>query len=168
MLTLWGQPRRFCDGIHRREFLHLGLGLGGLSLADVLRSRAQASPAVKPRSKSIIFIRLGGGPSHLDMYDLKPNAPVEVHGEFKPIRTNVPGFDICELFPLQAKIADQLALVRTVVFKQDQHSSSEVYTGLPPRVRPTTCPVGDEKPQRPAFGSIVSRLCSAADDAMPR
>jgi hypothetical protein len=163
MLRLWGQPRRFCDGINRRDFLGVGLGLGGLGLADVLRARANASSAVKQRPKSIIFIFLGGGPPHTDMYDLKPDAPAEYRGEFKPIRTNVPGFDICEHFPLQAKIADQLAVVRTVAFNPGlpDHSALELFTGHPSLTL-------DQKPQRPAFGSIVSRLCSARGDGMPR
>src|SRR5262245_32029649 len=104
MLTFWGPQRRFCDHISRRDFLRVGaLGLGGLTLADVLRLRARAgNPS---RARSVIMVCLAGGPSHIDMYDLKPNATAEYRGDFKPIRTNVPGFDICELFPQQAKIA---------------------------------------------------------------
>jgi hypothetical protein len=167
MLTLWGQPSRLCDGIHRRAFLRIGMGLGGLTLANVLRGRAAASPEARPRRKSIIFVLLGGGPSHIDMYDLKPNAPAEVRGEFKPIRTNVPGFDMCELFPLQAKIADQLALARSVVFNQASHTLSEVYTGFPPLQEDQDFDA-TTMPPRPAFGSIVSRLSGGAHDGMPR
>ena len=76
------------------------------------------------------MIWLNGGPSHIDMYDLKPDAPVEYRGEFKPIQTNVPGFDICELMPLQAKIADKLALVRTIQFSEATHLPDEVFTGF--------------------------------------
>src|SRR5579864_5669510 len=102
MLTLWGARQRFCDGINRRNFLKIGAFGAGLSLADVLRLRAQAGTATGSSHKSAIMIFLPGGPSHIDMYDLKPNAPAEFRGEFKPIRTNVPGVEICEHFPLQA------------------------------------------------------------------
>src|SRR4051794_10326774 len=105
MLTFWGAPRRFCDRVNRRDFLRVGaIGLGGLSLADVLRLRARAGDATSPRA--VIMVCLAGGPSHIDMYDLKPNAPTEYRGDFRPIGTNVPGFDVSELFPLQARIAD--------------------------------------------------------------
>src|SRR5262245_20987989 len=118
MLTFWGARHRACNRVPRRDFLRVGaLGLGGLTLADVLRLRAQAatsSTQARRAPRSVIMICLAGGPSHLEMYDLKPQAPVEYRGEFRPIRTNVPGFDICEHMPRQAKIADKLALVRTV------------------------------------------------------
>jgi hypothetical protein len=154
MLTVWGSPRRFCDHVHRRDFLKVGaLGLGGLTLADVLRLRAQEGEAQKPRA--VIMVCLAGGPSHIDMYDLKPDAPVEFRGEFKPIKTNLPGFDICEHMPLQARIADKLALVRTVQFVEPmQHELQEVYTGLP------------KAAQRPAFGSVVSRF-KGSEHQMP-
>ena len=98
MLTLWGSAQRFCDGISRRDFLKVGiLGLGGLSWADLLRLRAHGAAAAHSTPKAVIMVVLEGGPSQLDMYDLKPEAPAGVRGEFKPIRTRVPGFDICEL-----------------------------------------------------------------------
>jgi len=151
MLTLWGRSRGFCDHISRRDFLQVGaLGIGGLTLADTLRLRAQGSTKSSPRS--VIMIWLNGGPSHIDMYDLKPDAPVEYRGEFKPIRTNVRGFDICELMPLQAKIADKLALVRTIQFSEATHLPDEVFTGF----------VGSA--QRPPFGSFISRFRGAPRD----
>src|SRR5262249_13514979 len=117
---------RFCDGISRRNFLRVGsLGLAGLNLPDLLRWKAQAASSSSPPldgedrlrgNKSIIMVYLFGGPSHLDRYDLKPEAPAEYRGEFKPISTNVPGTQICELMPLQAKIADKLAIVRNMDF----------------------------------------------------
>src|SRR5437867_1681157 len=112
MLTFWGQKQGFCDGVNRRNFLKVGAFGAGLSLADLLRLRASASaPAGRgsqTRQKSAIMIYLPGGPSHMDMYDLKPNAPAEFRGEFKPIDTNVPGVQICEHFPLQARMWDKL------------------------------------------------------------
>src|SRR4051794_35576637 len=113
MLTLWGDRFSFCDRVSRRGFLRAG-AVGGLSLANLLRLRAQSPPKSKPRA--VIMVCLAGGPSHLETYDMKPNAPADIRGEFKPIRTNVPGFDVCEHFPLQARIADKLALVRTLQF----------------------------------------------------
>src|ERR1051325_5529939 len=111
MLTLFdpGQER-FCDGISRRGFLKAGgLALGGLTLSDFLRLKARG--AVAPtRGKSVIMICLGGGPSHLDTYDMKPGAPAEIRGDFHPIRSKVPGMAFCELLSAQAKIADKLAV----------------------------------------------------------
>jgi hypothetical protein len=146
MLTFWGDKHSFCDRVTRRDFLRVGaFGLGGLTLADVLRLRAE-TPTVKPRA--VIMVCLAGGPSHLETYDMKPNASEDYRGEFKPIRTNLPGFDICEYMPLQAKIADKLSLVRTVQFVEPmQHELEEVYTGFPKAGR------------RPSFGSVVSRFC---------
>src|SRR5271165_1407385 len=114
MLNIWGAKHRaFCDRLTRRDFLRVGaLGLGGLTLADFLRLRGQG--AVKPKSphKAVILVCMEGGPSHIDMYDMKPDAPAEVRGEFKPIDTNVSGVRIGEHLPKQAKIVDKLAVVR--------------------------------------------------------
>ena len=96
----------------RRSFLQVGtFALGGLTLAEMLRQQALSGTTAK-RPKSALLIHLSGGPSHLDMYDMKPEAPAEYRGEFSPIRTNVPGMEICELMPRQAKIADQFAILR--------------------------------------------------------
>jgi hypothetical protein len=156
MLTLEGARRhRLCDGLSRRDFFKVGaLGLGGLTLADVLRARAAAPGRTLPRS--VIMVYLPGGPSHLDLYDLKPDAPVEIRGEFKPIRTNVPGVDICELLPLQAQIADKYAIVNGLQCV-DTHSAELLMRGhLGGPVR------------RPVFGSIVSRFRGGTSpDGMP-
>jgi hypothetical protein len=154
VLTLWGARRRFCDRVNRRDFLRIGaLGLGGLALPDILRLRAQGGTKSTPRA--VIMVCLAGGPSHMDMYDLKPGAPADFRGEFRPIRTNVPGFDVCEHMPLQAKIADKLSLVRTVQFVEPmQHELEEVYTGFP------------RAAGRPSFGSVISRF-RGADAKLP-
>jgi hypothetical protein len=144
MLTLWGRQHRYCDGINRREFLRVG-ALGGLSLAGLLRQQAHASQPARP--KSVIYVVLGGGPSHIDMYDLKPDAGDSYAGPFKPIATRLTGVQICELMPLQASIMDQFALLRGIRSIENDHFLSEVYTGLPRGAG-----------HRPAFGSIVSRL----------
>ncbi len=155
MLTLWGRGHRFCDRVTRRDFLKAGsLGIGGLTLADVLRLRAGAGDGPSP--KSVIMVCLAGGPSHIDMYDLKPQAPAEVRGDFRPIPTNVPGLDISELMPLQATIADKLALVRTVRFVEPmQHELQECYTGY------------TKADKRPAFGSVVARFRSGHEPLLP-
>src|SRR6266566_1848206 len=102
---------KFCDGLTRRDFLRVGaLGFGGLTLADLLRLRTAGAVAPEGRGKSVIMICLGGGPSHVDTYDMKPAAPREFRGEFRPIRTNVPGMEISEMLPQQAKIADKFAV----------------------------------------------------------
>src|SRR5438105_15187175 len=95
MLTIYGSPSRFCDGISRRNFLKIGaLGLGGLSLPQLLH--AEAASGIRHSHKAVIMIFLPGGPSHQDIFDLKMDAPAEVRGEFKPIKTNVSGIEICE------------------------------------------------------------------------
>ena len=130
MLISWGAQQTYCDGISRRNFLRAGgLGLGGLTLTELLRSDAQAGPSHRP--KSVIYIVLPGGPSHIDMYDLKPEAPAEYRGPFHPIATRLPGIDICELMPRQAQLMDQLVLLRGIRSVENDHFLSEVYSGLP-------------------------------------
>jgi len=149
MLTFWDRNHYpLCDGINRRDFLMAGtLAVGGLTLADLLRSRAQGADIPRSGNKSVIMIYLPGGPSHIDTYDLKPDAPVEYRGEFKPIQTNVPGMQICEHFPLQATIADKFSIVRTIKFI-GTHESHELITGVGIR----------DRNKRPAFGSVISRI----------
>src|SRR5262245_30655504 len=107
--------QRFCDGVTRRNFLCVGgLGFAGLTWADLLRLRAQDGPRPRRRRRSVIMIVLSGGPSHIDTYDMKPGAPVEFRGEFRPIQSAVPGLRVCELLPLQARIADKWSLVRSL------------------------------------------------------
>jgi hypothetical protein len=143
-------------GIGRRGFLRVGaLTLGGLTLGDVLRLRAEAPAPGKPRQKSVILIHLSGGPSHLDMYDMKPGAPVEYRGEFRPIKTKVPGMELCELMPLQAKITDRIAILRGVQLAH-LHTANEFYSGFPWQESPRASVPGEA--QRPALGSVVSRL----------
>ncbi len=158
MLTLWKERRSYCGGLSRRGFLQAGaLGLCGLTAADLLRLRAHGGIDPARSGKAVIMVCLSGGPSHIDTYDLKPDAPAEYRGPFKPIKTNVPGFEICELFPRQATCADRLALIRGVKFSADfGHKLHEVYTGFPPEA------------QRPAFGSVVSRLRADRAASLPR
>src|SRR5436305_6066016 len=116
MLRITGSPRRLCDGITRRDFLHAGaLGAAGLSLPGLLQARAASKPRAG-KAKSCILLFMDGGPPQMDTFDLKPEAPPEVRGEFKPIATSVPGIQVCDQLPLVAKHADKLAVVRSVSF----------------------------------------------------
>jgi hypothetical protein len=108
--------------ISRRQMLRIGgLTLGGLSLADLLRLRAQASTGIAPKDRAIIVLWVHGGPSHLETYDLKPDAPSDTRSLFKPIHTNVPGMDICELLPKHARMADKFTLLRSVAHDEADH-----------------------------------------------
>jgi hypothetical protein len=161
MLTLWGAKQGFCDGLSRRNFLKIGAFGAGLSLADLLRLRADAAAptgAAGTRPKSAIMIYLPGGPSHMDMYDLKPDAPTEFRGEFNPIATNVPGVQICEHFPMQARMWDKLACIRSIV-SVDEHSDSLVMTGHSNRENMTA--------NHPSFGSVVSRVRGGGQADVP-
>jgi hypothetical protein len=149
MLTFLNGSHRYCDGLSRRGFLKVGAFGAGLSLIDMLRGRATASNRANTSPKSAIMIWLGGGPPHLDMYDLKPEAPAEFRGEFTPIQTNVPGVQICEHFPLQARMWDKLAVIRSLV-STDDHYDTETMTGFNENKNRTL--------HHPSFGSVVSRL----------
>src|SRR5215510_7105352 len=100
MLTFFsGERAPYCDGVSRRSFLKAGgLALGGLALPDFLRLKAHGAVSSGGKARSVIMICLGGGPSHVDTYDMKPDAPAEIRGEFRPITTNVSGMELCELF----------------------------------------------------------------------
>lgn len=135
----------------RRDFLAMGgLALGGLTLPQLLAARSPQSG----RSKSVIMVFLAGGPSHIDMYDLKPDAPTEIRGEFDPIATKVPGISICEHLPLQAAIADRWSVVNGVRMF-DTHSAWVVMTGF------------EEKAKRPVIGSVVSKIRGATTNGLP-
>jgi hypothetical protein len=140
-----GQP-------NRREFVRVGgLGAAGVTLPWLLRQEAKAAEsrgAEKPaRPKSVIYVVLDGGPSHIDMWDPKPDAPAEVKGPFGPIATKLPGVRFTELMPMQAQIMDRLALLRGVRSVENDHFLSEVYSGLPRTAG-----------KRPCFGSVASKL----------
>src|SRR5437867_1418470 len=158
MLTFFnGDRERFCDGISRRSFLKAGgLALGGLALSDHMRLRAEGAVASEGKGKSVIMICLGGGPSHIDTYDMKPEAPAEIRGEFRPIKTNVPDMRISELLPRQAKLADKFAVVRSATWEEPDHQRIEIFTGFPKRQR------------RPSFGSYISRLAQRRQTALPK
>jgi hypothetical protein len=162
MLTIFGRRDKksgFCDGFSRRGFLTIGgAAMGGLALSDILKMEAQAG--IGSSHKAIINIYLPGGPSHLDMWDLKPNAPVEIRGEFDPINTNVPGIQICELFPKIAAMMDKFVIVRSLSDSDGGHDGYQCMTG---RKRSDRGPGGGW----PSAGAWVSRLAGPANAAVP-
>ncbi len=152
---------RFCDGIRRRDFLRLGtaglFGLG-LSLPDLLRLQARAAEeGRRPNDVSLIFLFLHGGLSTMDTWDLKPAAPVEFRGEFRPIATNVPGIQITEHLPRTARQMDKIALIRSFRHHNSDHGPADHYmltgyfpqAGFNPSLKPNN--------QRPAHGAVVAR-----------
>jgi len=146
----------------RRSFLQVGaLAVGGLTLPNLLRLRA-AQPAAARQKKSVILIWQAGGPSHIDMYDLKPNAPAEVRGEFKPISTNVPGIQIGEHLPNQAKLFDKLSVVRSAFHTNAGHGmgSQWMQTGYQ-----ATIEVNDNI--YPSTGSVVAKMNGPNDPGLP-
>jgi hypothetical protein len=161
MLTLEGAGHSLCSGVTRRDALRIGtLGALGLTLTDLLRLRAEASPT-KGQATSIIMIHLSGGPSHVDTYDPKPDAPVEVRGEFKAIPTKVAGVQFSEHFPLQAAMMDRLAILRSVHrVVPEEHASSLMVTGYTNTERRA---IGD----RPSIGSVLSKLRTKTDALIP-
>ncbi|GIW95897.1 MAG: hypothetical protein KatS3mg110_3938 [Pirellulaceae bacterium] len=161
MLTILGQPTRragFCDGVDRRDFLKIGgMVLGGFSLAELLRLEARAG--VGRSHKAIINIFLPGGPPHQDMWDIKVDAPAEIRGEFRPIKTNVPGIEICELFPRIASMMDKFVPIRSVVGATGHHYSFQTLTGR----HNANQPAGGW----PSFGAWISKLQGPVDPAVP-
>lgn len=158
MLTIPGSAKRFCDGVPRRDFLKLGaLAVGGLSLRDLLAAEAATG---RRGHKAVIMIYLAGAPPHQDMYDIKVDAPVEIRGEFRPIRTRVPGIQICEHLPRLAAAMDKLVPIRTVVGSPDgNHDSFICYTGHTARQQP---PGG-----WPSLGAVVSKLAGPTHPSVP-
>lgn len=162
MLTIFG-PREpgksFCDGLSRRSFLKVGgAAMGGLALSQILQMEAAAGIGASHRA--IINIYLPGGPSHIDMWDPKPNAPAEIRGEFSPIATNVPGIQICELFPRIAAMMDKFAIIRSLADSDGAHDCYQCMTGHRK---------GERQPNGgwPSGGAWVSRLAGSVNPAVP-
>ncbi len=164
MLTFFGGKQRFCDGISRRNFLKVGaLATGGLTLADLLRLEAQAGSTRSSSTqapKSIINIYLAGGPTHMDTFDLKPDAPAEFRGEFRPIATNAPGVEICELLPKLAKLGDKIALIRSVSGVRDEHSPRQSDSGWSENDLRS---LGG----RPGLGPVISKVYGSVHGTAP-
>jgi len=151
-----------CEGFHRRDFLKIGTaGLLGLTLPELLRLEAQASPQSRARAKakSIIMVWLAGGPATIDMWDLKPEAPEGIRGEFKPIKTNVPGIEICEHLPMMAKVMDKCTIVRSLYHNIGAHELGTLYmtTGNRPSL----------SLKYPSLGSICAKVLPAPKGVPP-
>ncbi|HEV3021552.1 MAG TPA: DUF1501 domain-containing protein, partial [Pirellulales bacterium] len=152
---------RSCDRFRtsRRSFLHAGSALG-LSLSGLLRLReASAVAAARPKARSVVILYLSGGPSQLDMWDLKPAAPEAIRGTFRPIDTSVPGIQICEHMPRMAKLADQCAIVRSMSHGDGDHLKA-TYLAMTGGVlsRPVVQASGMQRSDRPHVGSVLSQV----------
>jgi len=159
MLNVGAGRYALCDGMPRRSFLRIGaLGFGGLALPDLLRADETAGSS----RKALINIHLPGAPSHQDLWDLKPDAPAEFRGEFRPMATRVPGMQICELLPGLARRADRFAILRGLVGAfDDGHNTNMIMTGYPGDALKS---VGGH----PSIGSVISKLSSSsADPTLP-
>ena len=172
MLSILGRSVRLCDGVTRREALRVGgLGFTGLMWSDWLRAQAAAGSrtgaAKKPaasgfgKAKACILVFNYGGPSHLDTFDLKPNAPREIRGEFNPIATRVPGISITEHLPRLASQANRYAIIRSVTHRDNDHAIG-AYLALTGHSHPKNAILGIEPPatalDMPSLGSVVSKL----------
>lgn len=162
MLRVTGPSARLCDGLSRRSVLQIGAlagmaGFSGLTLPRLLA--AESTSASSKKHKSVIVVYLSGGLSHQDTFDLKPNAPAEVRGEFKSIPSNVPGIGVCELLPKMARCMDKVALVRSVVGQPDEHSSWMSTTGRPMELA--------KRENAPHFGGVVAKVQGAVDPLIP-
>lgn len=153
---------RHCDGLSRREALKIGaLGVAGLSLPMLLRNEGHAAPAaaLAPRARSVILLFLSGGPSHLDTWDLKPDAPEEVRGTFAPIATNVPGIQIGEHLPRMSRVADKCCIIRSMRHANGNHPAASYWmmVGSPmTRVAPQVVTMSRE--DRPHPGAVLARF----------
>ena len=160
-----GTTMRYCDGLSRRSFLQIGMaGMGSLTLPQLARAREQSVQTGTPRKDtSVILLWLDGGPSHMDLYDLKPEAPAEYRGLWNPIHTNVSGFEISELFPLQAQIADKFSIVRSLHHDTGDHFTAGhwILTGH------GGVSGADTTIRSPSIGSMATKLTGARQSGMP-
>jgi hypothetical protein len=163
MLDIVGRPVRLCDGISRRGFLRVGSLGAGLTLPNVLRSRQVQAATADRNDTAIILLFQAGGASHIDMYDMKPAMSAEVRGPFNPITTNQPGLDVCELMPGHARIADKLAIIRSIKHNLAVHDDAThwVQTGWP------LLNARQMGQQNPSQGSVISALAGPRKSGMP-
>lgn len=160
-----GESGQYCDGYSRRSFLQLGMaGMGALTLPQILQAKEASSPTgSSSKNTSIILVWLDGGPGHMDMYDMKPEAPAEYRGLWNPIRTNVPGMEITELYPLQAKVADKFSIVRSLHHENGDHFAAGhiILTGR------GGASGADTPGKYPFIGSIATKLTGPRKPGMP-
>jgi hypothetical protein len=163
-----------CDGLTRREVLRAGaLGFGGLTLPALFRlqgARAGEIPSRRAphRARSVVILFLSGGPSQLDMWDLKPDAPQEVRGTFRPIDTNVPGIQICEHMPRMARIADKYTIVRSMSHGEGEHLRASFWSMTGGRLlRPVVQASGMSRGDRPHVGAVLSKFLRGSSSLPP-
>jgi uncharacterized protein (DUF1501 family) len=165
MLTILSRPQRVCSGLTRRELLRAGgAGLLGLSLPGVLAAEESAPAFSHGRARSVIFLFLFGGPSQLETFDMKPDAPSGIRGPFRPIASRTAGLRICEHLPQLARASNKFCVVRTVTHRHNDHNASHyIQTGHPwPRVAANGQDVNASDKDWPAMGSVVEYLAQHA------
>jgi hypothetical protein len=161
MFTVHGSSERYCDRLPRRNFLQVGaVAACGLGLADFLRADERRASDANYKKKSIINVYLGGGPSHMDTFDMKPRAPKEFRGEFKAVDTSVPGVQICEHMPRLAAMMQKLAIVRSLTGIYEEHSPHQTETGWSEQSLRTSG-------GRPSLGAVVAKLHGANNGSAP-
>lgn len=162
----FGRNGRYCDGMNRRSFLSLGVaGMATLGLPQILKAKEDSTPAAgSKKNTSVILIWLDGGPGHMDMYDMKPDAPKEYAGIWKPIKTKIPGFDITELYPKQAKITDKFSIVRSL-----HHDTGDHFAGGHRMLTAKDMGVSgaNNEGKFPGIGAIVARELGSRKPGMP-
>jgi hypothetical protein len=159
-----GRASDYCDGFSRRSFLQLGVaGMASLGLPSILKAKAE-SQSISKKDTKVILIWLDGGPGHMDMYDMKPDAPAEYRGLWKPIKTNVPGFEMTELYPKQAKIADKFSIVRSL-----HHDNGDHFTGghLMLTTKNMSVSGANNGQKFPGIGAIVNRELGPRQPGLP-
>lgn len=170
MLTIPGPPAGCDTTLSRRGWLRIGgLALGGLALPDLLRA-STAKPAGKGAPiKGVIMVLLPGGPTHLDTFDPKPEAPAEIRGEFHGIATNVPGMDVCEHLPRLARLADKFTLVRSLVGFRDDHNTHWCTTGWESHPAMDASPLvpGFPPGDWPSMGAVLSKALGPLVPGVP-
>ena len=168
MLNVHGKPYRACDGVHRRHILRVaGAGLLGTSLPALLAAE-QAGQAAVARAKSVMFLFLFGGPSQLETFDMKPDAPSGIRGPYQPIDSKTPEMRICEHLPRLAALSDKFAIIRTMSHAQNDHNACHyIQTGhpMPPAERGPARVNATEK-DWPAYGSVVEYLDQRRDESL--
>jgi hypothetical protein len=160
-----GRTGQYCDGLSRRNFVQMGVaGMASVGLSGVMRAREASAAAGQPKKDtSVILIWLDGGPSHMDLYDLKPEAPAEYRGLWNPIPTNVPGMEIGELFPLQARVADKFSIVRSLY-----HNTGDHFAGGHWMLTSRGGASGANTPGHyPSLGSIATKVCGPRRPGVP-
>jgi hypothetical protein len=161
-----GSSGNYCDGINRRSFLQVGAaGLVGLGIPQLVQARERsAQTSSSKKNTSVILIWLDGGPSHMDLYDMKPEAPEEYRGIWKPIRTRVPGIDITEMFPRQAKVMDKFSIVRSL-----HHDTGDHFAGGHRMLTAKDMGVSGANTagKFPSIGSIVARELGPRKSGLP-